>query len=130
MQTFRQRFNAAEKDLSVTAKVVRTWGTTFKAVLARGTAAAAKVKMNPTVAAYNSIFPTAARDITMQLVIAKKLEGLPADPDVVLRAMNPWASQAGTPPALLPNDTSPREVAQSLAGFIRELKNAQRLLPN
>ena len=125
----RQRFDAVEKDLSITAKVISTWGTTYKAVLARGVAAAAKVKADPTVKTYNSIFPTAARDITMQLVIAKKIQGLPSDPDVVLRAMNPWASQAGGEPAQLKEDASPQKVMQSLAGFVAELKNAKLVMP-
>ena len=125
--SLRQRFDEAEKDLSVKEKMLINWKKNMNAALARGVAAAAKVKADPTVATYNSIFPKAARDITMQLVFAKDLDGFLADPAEILKDMNPWASQAGTPPAALPDTATETHVKAFLNGFIKELKRAQQL---
>lgn len=124
----RQRFDEAEKDLTIKEKMVLNWEKNIKATIARAAAAAGKVKMSPTAETYNGIFPKAARDVTMQLVFAKSLTGFLIDPDDVLQAMNPWASQAGNPPASLPQDASKEDVVRNLAGFIKELKKAQQLV--
>lgn len=100
----------------------------MRAALARGAAAAAKVKAKPTVETYNSIFPTAARDISMQLVLAKDLNGFLADPDVLIKALRPFANQEGKAPATLPQDATPPQVIKNLVDFAKELKRAQQFV--
>lgn len=124
----RQRFDEAEKDLTTKEKMLLNWEKNIKATIARAAAAAGKVKMSPTVETYNSIFPKAARDVTMQLVFTKSLSGFMGDPEDALREMNPWASQSGNPPASLPEDTSKEDVIKNLAGFIKSLKTVQQLV--
>lgn len=123
----RQRFDEAEQDLSVKQKMLLNWQKNMKAALARAAAAAAKVKASPNVATYNSIFPKAARDVTMQLVFAKELDGFLVDPSTILKTLGPWGQQGGHPPATLPEDATQRDVIQNLAGFVKELKKAQQL---
>ncbi len=124
----RQRFNPEEKDLGVKSKMLLNWEKNMKGAVARAVAGVAKVKATPTVATYNSIFPTAARDVTMQLVFAKDIDGLLADPEPILRAMNPFASQAGNAPAQLPDNATEVHVKQFLDAFTQELKKAGQLV--
>ncbi|SFR83260.1 hypothetical protein [Sphingomonas jatrophae] len=124
----QQRFDAAEKDLGMKQKMLNNWKKNMTGAVARGIAGAAKVKAKPTVEVYNSIFPTAARDITMQLVFAKDIDGLLADPTPILKSMNPWASQSGGAPARLPTTATEADVKKYLAGFIAELKKADKLV--
>lgn len=124
----RQRFDAAEKNLGVKQKMLLGWQKNMTAVVARAAADVAKVKANPSVATYNSIFPKAARDVTMQLVFAKDIPGLQIDPAVLLKTMNPWASQGGNPPATLPDTATPEQVKGFLSAFSAELKKAVFLL--
>ena len=124
----RQRFDVAEKDLSVKEKLLLNWQNNVKAALARATAAAGKVKASPTVATYNSIFPKAARDVTMQLVLAKDLDGFLMDPASIVRSMGPWGRQDGNEPASLPQDATQQDVVRNLVGFVKELKKAQQLV--
>ncbi|MBW4091180.1 MAG: hypothetical protein HIU82_08735 [Proteobacteria bacterium] len=124
----RQRFNTAEKDLTAKEKMLLNWQNNVKAALARAAAAAGKVKASPTVATYNSIFPKAARDVTMQLVLAKDLDGFLMDPKVILQSMGPWGRQDGQEPATLPDDATQQDVVKNLVGFVKELKKAQQLV--
>jgi len=124
----RQRFNTAEKDLSVKEKMLLNWQNNVKAALARAAAAAGKVKASPTVETYNSIFPKAARDVTMQLVFAKDLDGFLMDPKDILQSMGPWGRQDGKEPATLPEDATQKDVITNLVGFVKELKKAQQLV--
>lgn len=123
----RQQFDKAGRALSANEKYLRTWQTNMKSALAKAAAAAAKVKVSPTVQTYNSIFPDAARDITMQLGVARQLNGFLVDPAVIQKTMAPWGQQTGQPPATLPNDATEQDVIRYLVGFIGELKKAQQL---
>jgi hypothetical protein len=118
-----QKFDAASASLSIKEKQLANWEQNINGAIARAIAGAAKVKTNPTPAAYNALFPTAARDITMQLVNARSISGLKADPDTFYAKLAPWANQNGTaPPVVLPNTATPQQVTQFISAFVAEVK--------
>lgn len=122
----KQRFNTAEKDLGAKEKMLKNWETNMKGAVARGIAAAAKVKTDPTPASYNAIFPKAARDITMQLVFARDIQNLKADAKTVQSKLDPWANN----PSALALTTTPKDALEKLKEFIGGLKLAKELLEN
>ena len=127
----KQRFNKAERDLGAKERMLKIWETSMKGAVARGIAAAAKVKTDLAPATYNSIFPKAARDITMQLVFARDIENIRIDPKTLQDRLDIWGNP-GTAGSLssLPADATPGDVLSSLRAFIVELKQAKSLLEN
>lgn len=118
-----QKFDKAAQSLSVKEKMLQNWNKNIAGALARAAAQAAKVKANPTPTAYNALFPTAARDITMQLVFARDIPGLKGDPDIFLKKLAPWANQNSTGvPVKVPDDYTPKQITDLIAQFTAEVK--------
>jgi hypothetical protein len=126
-----QKFDSAAQDLSVKEKMLKNWQKNIKGALARAAAGAAKVKAKPTPETYNELFPTAARDITMQLVFARDIPDLKADPDTFKAKLDPWANQSTTGlPVKVPAEYTDKEILALLKSFTKELKNVVQLVDN
>jgi len=124
-----QKFDAAAKSLGMKEKMVANWAKNMNAALARAAAGAAKVKADPTPKAYNDLFPKAARDITMQLVFARDLSGLNADPDVLKAKIDPWANQSSSaPPVRVPDTANGAQIAQLIKAFTVEVKRVKHMV--
>ncbi|MBV8651356.1 MAG: hypothetical protein JO255_07800 [Alphaproteobacteria bacterium] len=131
IKALTQKFDAGSKDLSIKQKQLANWEQNINGAIKRAIAGAAKVKANPTPAAYNALFPTAARDITMQLVLARNIEDLRADPDPIHAKLAPWANQnSTTPPTTVPQTATAQQITALIAAFIVEVKKASELANN
>ncbi|PGH57819.1 hypothetical protein CRT60_07515 [Azospirillum palustre] len=126
---YTQKFNEAEKDLSVEQKMLKNWEKNINGALARAAAGVAKVKAKPTAETYNELFPTLARDITMQLVFARKIEGLLADPDFFKKKLDPWANQSNAnEPVKVPADATPKVILDHMKEFSAACKGVVQLV--
>lgn len=125
--SFEQKFDVASKNLSQAQKQLNNWSVNVNAACKRGIAAAAKIKADPTPATWNASFPTAARDITMQLVHARKLSDLAADPDTLAAPLLGYANQGGGLPATVPLTHTAKEILPLLKTYINAVKKVVEL---
>jgi hypothetical protein len=118
--SYTQKFDAAAKNLSITEKMIANYETNMKGCLARAMAGVAKVKATRSAAAYNALFPTTARDISMQLVFAEKMDGLRfvVDPGQLKASLAPWIGNHS-----IPTNSSPEQVDVAIRQFNEVLKN-------
>lgn len=126
--SYVQKFDQASQNLSIQEKSLKNWEKNMKGALMRAAAAAQKVKINPTPDVYNSVFPDAARDITMQLVHARNIDSVKQDPDIFNKRLAPWASRGGGLPATVPGDYTPQQVTKLIKDFTKEIKQVIRLV--
>lgn len=110
---------------SITQQMQANFEKNWSAVIARAKAAVGKIKADPTPKTWNTVFPKAARDVTMQLGIAKTMGGWQADPDGFARPLMPFANQKGEVPSVLPPDTAADAVLTHLKTFTTGCKNAE-----
>lgn len=93
----RSRVADRGKEVSAHETMAKQFAMILRAAVARGLAAAQKVKADPTAKTWNSEFPKAARDITQQIGNVKKLteKGFmipgPQDPSALFTALKPFA---------------------------------------
>ena len=126
---YAMKFDKAAKDLSTTEKMLRNWEKNINGALARAAAGVAKVRAKPTPDTYNDLFPTLARDITMQLVIARQINGLRAEPDFYRKKLDPWANQSGAGlPVKVPADYTARQITDLIKEFATVCKGVVQLV--
>lgn len=126
---YTQKFDEAAKDLSVEQKMLKNWEKNINGALARAAAGVAKVKAKPTAETYNELFPTLARDITMQLVFARKIDGLVADPDFFKKKLDPWANQSNNgEPVKVPQDATAKQILDYMKEFSAACKGIVQLV--
>lgn len=123
------KFDKAVKDLSTADKMLKNWEKNINGALARAAAGVAKVKTKPTPETYNELFPTLARDITMQLVFARKIDNLKAEPDFFKKKLDPWANQSGTGlPVKVPTDYTAKQIIDLIKEFSSVCKGVVQLV--
>ena len=123
--------------LNTYENMAREYLAVLKAAVARGLAAAQRIKANPTAAAYNKEFPKAARDITQQLGNVKKLEDNHVAPPGLNGAaarqlfdrLFPWATDSGKMKSVQLT-VSPGQILRQVSDFnqaVKAVKEAYRI---
>lgn len=126
---YTTKFDKASKDQSTAEKMLKNWEKNINGALARAAAGVAKVKAKPTPETYNELFPTLARDITMQLVFARKIDDLKAEPDFFKKKLDPWANQSGTGlPVKVPGDYTAKQIIDLIKEFSSVCKGVVQLV--
>jgi hypothetical protein len=124
LATMKHQLEARHKQISLTEGMHKTFVTVLQSAVARGLAAAQKIKANPTVEVFNGSFPTAARDITQQIANVGKLakQGLevpaPSNWQVLAEALKPFGNDFH--PA--PEGASAEEILQRTSEFNKSVK--------
>ena len=126
---YTTKFDQAAKNQSVEEKMLKNWEKNINGALARAAAGVAKVKAKPVPETYNELFPTLARDITMQLVFARKIDNLKAEPDFYKKKLDPWANQSGSGlPVKVPEDYTAKQIMDLMKEFSTVCKGVVQLV--